>query len=113
MKTLEKRSAPHEYKGLQSNLKTAPHYGNQLVTWNHNHLLVQMLDSYGILESEEGIKLIQRDFLVDFLTSMMETYCSPKNKNPEESLAAFYFRYMVLSNVSSVCDLFDRKRNTM
>ncbi len=104
MKALEKRAVPSEFKSLQNNLKTASNYAEQLMNWNHNHLLVQMLDSYGIMESEETIKTIQRDFLVDFLSSMMETYCSPKNKNPEESLASFYFRYMVLLDTALTLD---------
>ena len=104
MKALERRSGSTEFKSPQTNRKAGTNYSTQLVNWNHNHLLVQMLDSYGILESEAGIKMLQRDFLVDYLTSMMETYCSPKNKNPEESLAAFYFRYMVFPlGICSVC----------
>lgn len=69
---------------------------SNIVIWNHEHLLVKLIESYGILEPEGSIQIQQKDFLISFLLGMMETYCSPKNKNPQESLAEFYFRYMVM-----------------
>lgn len=67
----------------------------QLMPWNHEHQLAKSLTQLNMIECEEEIKILQRDYLLDFLTNLLEVYSNPKRRTPSDTPAQFYFLYMV------------------